>query len=102
MAGWPGALVESRPGVAEDSGLAAVADGSGPAGVDAGTGVEAGCEAAIWIASGDDALGAPGELEAPSAAEDAARAESAGGELTAVSAEDPDRGVTRTRAGVPM
>ena len=102
VAGRSGALAESRSGVAEDPGLAGVAEGSGPAGVDAGTGVEAGCEAATWVASGGDALGAPGELEAPRAAEDAVRAESAGGELTAVSAEDPDRGVTRTRAGVPM
>jgi hypothetical protein len=100
VAGRSGALVESRPGVAEDPGAAGVADGSGP--VDAGTGVEVGCEAATWVASADDALGAPGEPEAPPAAEDAVRAESAGGELTAVSAEDPDRGVTRTRAGVPM
>jgi hypothetical protein len=102
LEGRSGALVESRPGVAEDPGLAGVAEGSGPAGVDAGTGVEAGCEAATWVVSGDHALGAPGELEAPPAAEDAVRAESAGGEPTAVSAEDLDRGVTRTRAGVPM
>jgi hypothetical protein len=120
VAGRSGALVDSESGVAEDSGLAGVgggpvpaevakdalpagvADGSGPAGVDAESGVEAGCAAATSVASGDDALGAPGEPEALPAAEDAARPESAGGELTAVSAEDPDRWVTRTRAGVPI
>ena len=124
-----GAPVDSGPGVAEDSGLAGVAgspdpagiaedpgpagavddpepawvaDGSRSAGVDTEPGVEAGCEAATWVASGDDALEAPGEPEAPSAAEDAVRAVAAGAEPTAVSADDPDRGVTRTRAGVPM
>jgi hypothetical protein len=129
MAGRSGAPVDSGPGVVEDSGLAGVAgapepavvaeepgpagaaedpepagvtDGSRSAGVDTGPGVEAGCEAATWVASGDDALGAPGELEPPPAAEDAVRAEAAGAEPTAVSAEDSDRGVTRTRAGVPM
>jgi hypothetical protein len=86
-------------GAAEDPEPIGVADGSGSAGVDAGTGVEGGCEAATWVASGDDALGTPGE---PGASEDAVRAEAEGGELAAVSAEDPDRGVTRTRAGVPM
>ena len=137
MAGRSRALVDSEPGVVEDSGLAGVAgapervrvaeepgptgvagdpgpagaaespapigvaDGSGSAGVDAGTGVEGGCEAGTWVASGDDALGTPGEPEA-SEDEDAVRAEAAPGELAAVSAEDPDRGVTRTRAGVPM
>jgi hypothetical protein len=126
VAGRSGALVDSGPGVAEGSGLAGlasapepagvaedpgpggaaedpepigVADGSRSAGVDAGIGVEGGCEAATWVASGDDALGTPGEREA---AEDAVRSEAAGGELAAVSAEDPDRGVARTRAGVPM
>ena len=120
VASRSGALVDCEPGVAEDSGLAGVgggpvpaevaedampagvADGSGPAGVDAESGVEAGYAAATSVASGDDALGAPGEPEAPPAVEDAARAESAGGELAAVSAEDPDRWVTRTRAGVPI
>jgi hypothetical protein len=119
VAGRSGALVDSEPGVAEDSGLAGVgghppvevvedalparvADGSGPAGVDAESGVEAGCAAATSVASGDDARAVPGEPEAPPAAEDAVRAESAGGELAAVSAEDPDRWVTRTRAGVPI
>lgn len=124
-----GAPVDSGPGVAEDSRLAGVAgapepasvaeepgpagavddpepagvaDGPRSAGVDTEPGVEAGCEAATWVASGDDALGAPGEPEAPSAAEDAVRAEAAGAEPTAVPADDPDRGVTRTRAGMPM
>ena len=87
-------------GAAEDPEPIGVAGGSGSAGVDAGTWVEEwGCEAAAWVASGDDALGTPG---GPEAAEDAVRAEAAGGELAAVSAEDPDRWVTRTRAGVPM
>lgn len=97
--------VAEEPGLAgavDDPEPAGVADGSRSAGVNTEPGVEAGCEAATWVASGDDALGAPGESEAPSAAEDAVRAESAGAEPTAVSADDPDRGVTRTRAGVPM
>jgi hypothetical protein len=109
VAGRSGALVDSEPGVAEDSGragvgggplpaevaedalAAGVADGSGPAGVDAESGVEAGCAAATSVAWGDDALRAPGEPEAPPPAEVAARAESAGGEPAAVSAEDLDR-----------
>jgi hypothetical protein len=99
------ASVAEEPGPAravDDPESAGVADGSRSAGVDTEPGVEAGCEAATWVASGDDALEAPGEPEAPSAAEDAVRAEAAGAEPTAVSADDPDRGVTRTRAGVPM